>query len=157
MGNSRLNVGGRIPKGFLDYLKISGATFFCLNTVLISINSYDVSPRSTFQLFPNCHLKLIFTDTELVPGRINYLISTALDLNISFSNINTNSINSLRVQLSGRGHIYVPQFTQCLVHVYMEDELTESATIYRHLSKVMGSRSVLMKFPPHHFLFFGNF
>lgn len=157
MDNSERNLLGPIPKRFPDYLRILFATFSCLNTVPVSTNSFDVSPRSTFQLFPNCHLRFIFTDTELVPGRINYLISIALDVNISFSNINANSIDSLKVQLSGIGRIDVPQFTQCLVLVYMEDELTENGATYQYLTDVMRKQSVLMKSPPHHSLFFGNF
>lgn len=130
----------------------------CASTIPMPLDSLDTSPRATFQLFLNCHIKFIYSDPELVRGRINHLISATLGLDISFSNFNLSPLSMLKMAESLNISLYkaVSHHEQCFLYVYMEDELSGRGTLYQQLEVVMMLHNTLMEFP-HHFIFFGNF
>lgn len=79
MGNPHYSSIGRFQFSHCFSLNVS---LVCASTVLILANTFNVSPRGAFQRFSNCHLKFIYAEPELVPGRINYLVSApSVDIN----------------------------------------------------------------------------
>lgn len=161
MDVSGIPVPSRVINGLQASLQAFFVTLVCTNALLTSTNADSLNLPSTviFQLFPNCHIKFIYAQPEHMPGRINYLISTALDLNISVSNLNVGAIHLLgkNGNLQGTSHNAPHRFAQCFLHVYMEDELTDNGTDYWYLEFVMKSmQHAFMEFP-HHFLFLGSF
>lgn len=146
---------------FTIWPKILLATYFYLGLALKSYNanSLNVSPRETFKLFPNCHLKFVYTDIEPVSGRTNYQISSTLGLNISFSAYIIGPITLLgkSCMLRGSSHMKPSRFTQCFLYTCMEDELTENGMAYHHLTSLMEMQQRSFLEYSHHFIFFRKF
>lgn len=110
-----------------------------------------MSLRAVLKIFPECHLKIIHNPKELVHGRVNYLISEAISQNITFSSFDYIASNSSNCST----HASL-RFTQCFVHLYLDDELTGNAEDYFTLEDTMYSNMVAGE-SPHHFIFLGEF
>lgn len=136
--------------------------YFIIYLMLLPLVTASV--RKIFSLFPGCHLKFLFNGTELLAGRVNFLISissleTAQNTISSYAftitpfHFNNHTTNSSATQS------VTHRFTQCFLHVYMEDELTfQAASSFSVLRKRMwfASPQSLVECP-HHYIFFGAF
>lgn len=126
--------------------------------MFLSVLSIDLSVGH-FRLFPNCHLKFIFIDKEVFVGRIDYLISKLIqaNINISVSSFTSSTCLHRLVSSNNRSAHAALRFTQCFLHVYMEDELTNNGQEFTSLLAAMKFQSQQLREWPQHFLFFGNF
>lgn len=141
---------------FLNYITIICVIPFCLEMFVVHhVVSTNISPRGVLGVqFPKCHLMFTSRSREQVPGRINYLVSSALGLRTTFSSFNMNHYLH-----KNRSSHFGLKFTQCFVHVCMEDDFTftkrGNCTSYANLLTHLNFFTVLWGFR-HHYLFYVN-
>lgn len=118
-------VGG--ASKFFKVVEIRLVIFYSIFiTFPVEIASLEASVSTAFDLFPDCHLRFISGLKELVPDRMSYLVSINLGRNLTFSNFvhgQRNFSQEVRSYRKRSPHVAL-KFTQTLVHLYMEDEIT---------------------------------
>lgn len=124
-------------------------------------------PRQLFPIlsvFSNCHLKFIYDENGLRNvdsfGISNFqwaasnLFVYSLSV-VQFGNDNKNDTNSSQ-EFTFTNYHNSSRFTQCFLHVYMEDELSDFGSNYTNLFLTMAYLRYFGEWP-NHFLFAGNF
>lgn len=127
-------------------------------TKCIPGTAVDTPIESVFNVFPTCHIRIISSENELVPGTINQIISILQDRSNTYSNYIDDSFSvspNLNIYKS-RSPFNGLKFTETLVHLYMEDDLTFGGQEYIDLKYYVMHKLRKIE-SPHHFLFFGNF
>lgn len=142
-----------VTTGFLKYLGILAAILSLVNATLIpELELADDSIAQVLELFPNCHVKLIYGKYELVTGRIHLLVLLVMSFHLTIVHLS-------RIQLqevNHRGYTISTRFANCFVFGVIEDELTSNGNDYERLRDLL-EFDIPTPETLHHILFIGMF